>query len=172
MNASFPWRTWILHNVSKPTGGGPVANGGRWCALRWSLPAASSINSATGICSAIPPSFAEFSEATTANGLLFVSGQIGNLPGTLTLAPGGINGESKQALANLQAVLERHGCGLRDVVKCTVFLADIAEWPAFNDAYRQVFAAPFPARSALAASGLALGSRVEVECIAVVPGAR
>lgn len=113
-----------------------------------------------------------FSEATTANGLLFVSGQIGNLPGTLTLAPGGIQGESQQALTNLRAVLERHGCSLRDVVKCTVFLADIAEWPVFNDAYREVFQAPFPARSALAASGLALGSRVEVECIAVVPAAR
>lgn len=113
-----------------------------------------------------------FSEAVTANGLLFVSGQIGNLPGTLTLAPGGIQGESQQALANLRAVLERHGCSVRDVVKVTVFLADIAEWPAFNDAYRQVFQAPFPARSALAASGLALGARVEVECIAAVPAAR
>lgn len=110
-----------------------------------------------------------FSEAVAANGLLFVAGQIGNLPGSLQLAPGGIAAESKQALANLLAVLERHGCTARDVVKCTVFLADIAEWPAFNDAWREVFAAPFPARSALAASGLALGARVEVECIAAVP---
>ena len=110
-----------------------------------------------------------FSEATTANGFLFVSGQIGNLPGTLQLAPGGIEAESKQTLANLQAVLERHGCSLRDVVKCTVFLADIAEWPTFNGVYREVFRAPFPARSALAASGLALQARVEVECIAVLP---
>src|SRR5688572_7094720 len=106
-----------------------------------------------------------FSEAVAANGLLFVSGQLGNLPGTLDLAPGGIASESAQALANMVAVLQRHGCTQRDVVKCTVFLADIAEWPAFNDAYRQVFAAPFPARSALAASGLALRARVEVECI-------
>ncbi len=113
-----------------------------------------------------------FSEATSANGLLFVAGQLGNLPGTLQLAPGGIGGEAKQALANLQAVLERHGCRLQDVVKCTVFLADIAEWPTFNDAYRQVFQAPFPARSALAASGLALGGRVEIECIAVIPPAQ
>ena len=120
-----------------------------------------------GILQSLP-----FSEAVTANGLLFVSGQIGNQPGTLTLAPGGIQGESKQALANMQAILERHGCSLRDVVKCTVFLADIAEWPAFNEAYRQTFAAPFPARSALAASGLAMGARVEVECIAVVPAVR
>jgi len=113
-----------------------------------------------------------FSEATSANGLLFVAGQLGNLPGKLELAPGGIAGEAKQALANMQAVLERHGCRLQDVVKCTVFLADIAEWPAFNEAYRQVFKAPFPARSALAASGLALGARVEIECIAAIPIAR
>lgn len=109
-----------------------------------------------------------FSEATAANGFLFVSGQIGNLPGTLQLAPGGIEAEAKQTLANLRAVLERHGCSLRDVVKCTVFLADIREWPTFNGIYQQTFQAPFPARSALAASGLALQARVEVECIAVL----
>ncbi|HEX6810774.1 MAG TPA: Rid family detoxifying hydrolase [Planctomycetota bacterium] len=110
-----------------------------------------------------------FSEAVAANGFLFVSGQIGTLPGKLELAPGGIAAEAKQTLANMQAVLERHGASLRDVVKCTVFLADIAEWPAFNEVYRQFFQAPFPARSALAASGLALQARVEVECIARLP---
>lgn len=128
-------------------------------------------------CSTQPPRFfaappgalqnLPFSEAVAANGLLFVAGQIGNLPGVLQLPPGGIRAESKQALANLQAVLERHGCTLRDVVKVTVFLADITEWPVFNEEYRALFGAPFPARSALAASGLALGARVEVECIAV-----
>lgn len=113
-----------------------------------------------------------FSEAVAANGLLFVAGQIGNQPGTLQLTPGGIRAEAKQALANMLDVLARHGCSPRDVVKCTVFLADIAEWPVFNEEYRQVFQAPFPARSALAASGLALGARVEVECIAALPAAR
>lgn len=113
-----------------------------------------------------------FSEAVAANGLLFVAGQIGNRPGTLQLTPGGIRAEAKQALANMLDVLARHGCSMRDVVKCTVFLADIAEWPVFNEEYRQVFAAPFPARSALAASGLALGARVEVECIAAPPAPR
>lgn len=113
-----------------------------------------------------------FSEAVASNGLLFVAGQIGNLPGTLQLAPGGIRAEAQQALANMQAVLERHGASLRDVVKCTVFLADIAEWPTFNEEYRKVFTTPFPARSALGANGLALGARVEVECIAALPVAR
>ena len=110
-----------------------------------------------------------FSEAVSANGFLFVAGQIGNLPDKLELVPGGIEAEAKQTLANMQAVLERHGASLRDVVKVTVFLADIAEWPAFNEVYKQYFHAPFPARSALAASGLALGARVEVECIAMLP---
>ena len=58
---------------------------------------------------------------------------------------------------------------MSDVVKCTVFLADIAEWPAFNEVYAEFFRKPFPARSALAASGLARNARVEVECIAYAP---
>jgi 2-iminobutanoate/2-iminopropanoate deaminase len=57
------------------------------------------------------------------------------------------------------------------VVKCTIFLADIGDWGAFNAVYREVFSAPFPARSALGSSGLVLGARTEVECMAVVPGA-
>ena len=67
------------------------------------------------------------------------------------------------------AILERHGSSLDRVVKCTVFLAEINEWPAFNEVYREYFQTNLPARSALAASGLALGARVEVECIAFVP---
>lgn len=110
-----------------------------------------------------------FSEAVRAGGFLFVSGQVGNRPGTMQLVPGGLPAEAAQALDNVAAVLGRHGASLADVVKCTVFLADIREWPAFNEVYRTRFRAPYPARSALAASGLALGARVEVECIAWAP---
>jgi 2-iminobutanoate/2-iminopropanoate deaminase len=110
-----------------------------------------------------------FSEAVQLGDTLYVSGQVGNLPGTLTLAPGGLGSEAKQALENMKAVLERHGSSLDHVVKCTVFLADIKEWPAFNEIYRTFFTKNLPARSALAASGLAIGARVEVECIAFVP---
>ena len=112
-----------------------------------------------------------FSEAVQAGDLLFLSGQIGNVPGTLGLAPGGIDAETRQTLDNIKAILQRHGASFDDVVKCTVFLADIAEWQAFNAIYRTYFPKHFPARSALAASGLALGARVEVECIAYVPAA-
>lgn len=109
-----------------------------------------------------------FSEAVRVGDMLYLSGQIGNRPGTLEIVPGGIQAETRQCLENVKAILERNGSSLGRVVKCTVFLADIDEWPAFNAIYRTYFPASPPARSALAASGLALGARVEVECIAVV----
>ena len=113
-----------------------------------------------------------FSEAVRAGDFLFLSGQIGENPETGKLAEGGIEGESRQTLTNVKRTLESNGASLTDVVKCTVFLADIAEWPAFNTVYREFFHKPFPARSALAASGLALNARVELECIAYVPPRR
>jgi reactive intermediate/imine deaminase len=97
--------------------------------------------------------------------LLFVSGQIGNLPGTLELAPGGIRAETKQALANIAAILDRNGSSLDRVAKCSVFLLDMAEWPVLNAIWIEYFPNK-PARSALGASGLAKGARVEIECIA------
>jgi 2-iminobutanoate/2-iminopropanoate deaminase len=113
-----------------------------------------------------------FSEAVRAGDFLFLSGQIGEVPATGKLAEGGLEGEARQTLNNVKNVLEAHGASLSDVVKCTVFLADIAEWPAFNAIYRQFFQKPYPARSALAASGLAMNARVELECIAYVPPRR
>lgn len=106
-----------------------------------------------------------FSEAARIGDLLFVSGQIGNLPGTLELAPGGIQAETTQALDNIAAILERNGSSLARVAKCTVFLLDMAEWPALNEIWALRFPNK-PARSALGASGLAKGARVEIECIA------
>lgn len=109
-----------------------------------------------------------FSQAVRVGDLLFLSGQLGTMPGTGELAPGGIAAETRQALENIKAVLERHGSSLDRVVKCTVFLADIAEWPAMNEVYRTYFPTHPPARSALGASGLARNARLEIECIAVV----
>ena len=110
-----------------------------------------------------------FSEAVRAGDFMFLSGQIGFDPATGKPVAGGIKAESRQALTLIKDVLTRNGASLSDVVKCTVFLADIAEWPTFNEIYAEFFKKPFPARSALAASGLARGARVEVECIAYVP---
>jgi reactive intermediate/imine deaminase len=115
----------------------------------------------------VVPATLPFSEAVRAGDTLYLSGQIGIEPGTLKVVAGGIEAEARQTLANIRTSLEAHGYALRDVVKCTVMLADIGEWAAFNDVYKAFFSAPYPARSALGANGLALGARVEVECIAV-----
>lgn len=108
-----------------------------------------------------------FSTAVRVDNTLYLSGTIGNLPGTLELAPGGIAGETRQAMENMKEALENFGSSMDRVVKCTVFLADMNEWGAMNEVYRTYFRNP-PARSALGASGLALDGRIEIECIAVV----
>jgi reactive intermediate/imine deaminase len=108
-----------------------------------------------------------FSTAVRVDHTLYLSGAIGNLPGTLDLAPGGIQGETRQTMENIKQALEQFGSSMDRVVKCTVFLADMNEWAAMNEVYRTYFTNP-PARSALGASGLALNGRVEIECIAVV----
>jgi reactive intermediate/imine deaminase len=118
----------------------------------------------------VVPANLPFSEAVRAGDTLYLSGQVGIRPGTMQLVPGGIREEARQALTNIRTSLEAHGYSLADVVKCTVMLADIGEWAAFNEVYRTFFSAPYPARSALGANGLALGARVEVECIAVRSG--
>lgn len=112
------------------------------------------------------PANLPFSEAVRVGNLLLLSGQVGVLPGTLTLASGGLEGETRQTMENIKTALEAHGYTMRDVVKCTVMMADISEWAAFNQIYQTYFAAPYPARSAFGTSGLAIGARVEVECIA------
>ncbi len=109
-----------------------------------------------------------FSEAVRVGNTLYVSGQIGNVPGSMKLVEGGLEAEARQALDNIKAIVERHGSSLDHVVKCTVFLADMKDWPAFNGIYRSYFTKNLPARSALGANGLALNARLEVECIAAV----
>ena len=109
-----------------------------------------------------------FSEAVRVGQMLYLSGKIGNIPGTRQLAEGGIQGETRQTLENIKATLEKYGSSLDRVVKCTVFLADIGEWAAMNEVYKTYFPVNPPARSALGSSGLALDSRVEIECIATV----
>ena len=109
-----------------------------------------------------------FSDAVRVGHLLFLSGQIGNLPGTTDLAPGGIQGEARQTMENIRTVLEANGSSMDRVIKATVMLADISEWPAFNEVYVTYFPGEKPARSAFAGSGLAFGARCEVEVIATV----
>lgn len=114
----------------------------------------------------VPPGL-PFSEAVKVGDTLYLSGQVGVIPGTLKLKPGGIEAEARQTLDNIRQTLKVHGYEMKDLVKCTVMLADIAEWEKFNEVYITYFTEPYPARSAFGSSGLALGARVEVECIAV-----
>jgi 2-iminobutanoate/2-iminopropanoate deaminase len=107
-----------------------------------------------------------FSSAVRAGNTLYLSGNLGNIPGTLDLADGGIAGETRQTMDNISNVLQEFGSSMDEVVKCTVFLADMSEWGAMNEVYKTYFKNP-PARSALGANGLALNARVEIECIAV-----
>jgi len=109
-----------------------------------------------------------FADVVRAGGLLFQSGKLGFDPATNKLVPGGIQAETRATMENIKETFARHGVGMERVVKCTVFLADMKEWPAMNEVYVQYFPQGKPARSALAAAGLALGARVEIECIAAL----
>ena len=117
------------------------------------------------------PAGLPFSEAVRVGNVLYLSGQMGIVPGSTRLVPGGIREEAKQALMNIRTTLEAHGVTMRDVAKCTIMLADIGEWQVFNEVYKEFFEAPYPVRSALGANGLALGARVEIECLVVIGGA-
>ncbi len=108
-----------------------------------------------------------FSEAVRVGKMLYVSGTVG-VDKTGKLVTGGIEAEAKQAMDNIATTLKRHGSSFEQVVQCTVVLADIKDWPAFNDVYRKYFTTHFPARMAFAAAGLALGARVEVQCNAAL----
>ena len=110
-----------------------------------------------------------FSEAVRVGNTLYMSGQVGTQPDGSGLIEGGIGPETQQVMENIQATVEKYGSDMDHVVKCLVMLVDIAEWPAMNDVYKEFFPNNKPARSAFAGSGLALGARVEIECIAVIP---
>jgi 2-iminobutanoate/2-iminopropanoate deaminase len=108
------------------------------------------------------------SETARTGGFLYLSGMLGVLPGTSQLVAGGIGEEARQTMQNIRAVLAAQGHQLDDLVKCTVMLADMADWGTFNVIYESFFDGRYPVRSAFGTTGLALGARVEVECIASV----
>ena len=108
-----------------------------------------------------------FSEAVRVGSMLYLSGAMG-IDATGSLMPGGIEVETRQALANIRSVLERRGSSMDRIVKCTVMLADMGEWAAMNRVYLDYFSMNLPARSAFGVSGLALGGRVEIECVATI----
>lgn len=114
-----------------------------------------------------PAAIGPYSQAIEANGIVFVSGQLPVVPATGEFAEGGIKELTAQSLTNMKAILAEAGLTLDNVVKTTVFLADIADFAEMNEVYAQFFQAPFPGRSAVAVKTLPKGARVEIECIAV-----
>jgi 2-iminobutanoate/2-iminopropanoate deaminase len=109
-----------------------------------------------------------YSESARVGDLLFLAGQVGEYEDGKLVA-GGIKAEAEQIMLNIKAALARRGLGLQHVVKCTVLLADIAEWGTFNEVYEKHFSQPHPARTALGATGLVLNARAEMECVAGMP---
>jgi reactive intermediate/imine deaminase len=116
---------------------------------------------------AVLPANLPFPDGVRIDNFVILSGQIGVMPGTLTIVSGGIESETRQTFDNLRLTLQAHGMNLSDIVRVQVMLADMSEWPLFNSVYLEFFPDAAPARSAFGANGLALGARVEVEVFAV-----
>ncbi|MBP5397644.1 MAG: RidA family protein [Bacteroidales bacterium] len=114
-----------------------------------------------------PAAIGPYSQAIdSGTGLVFLSGQLPINPATGAFPEGGIQAQTRQSLQNVKAILEEAGLGLANVVKTTVFLADMGDFAAMNEVYAQFFAQPFPARSAVSVKALPKGALVEIECIA------
>ena len=108
-----------------------------------------------------------FSDATVVNGIIYLSGAIGTLPDG-SVVSGGIVAETRQTMMNIKDRLEKMGGSMDDIFKCTCMLADIKDWPLMSQEYKKFFNPDkLPARSAFAGSGLALGAKLEIECMAI-----
>lgn len=115
-----------------------------------------------------PKAIGPYSAAVQAGGFIFTSGQLGLDPATGTLVEGGVEAQARQALKNLQAVLEAGNSGLDAVVKTTVFLRDMNDFAAMNAVYAEFFTTAFPARSAVQVAALPKNGAVEIEAVALV----
>ena len=117
--------------------------------------------------SSAPAAVGPYCQAKLCGNTLYTSGQLGLVPATGKLAEGGVQAQARQALENLGAVLKEAGMDFADVAKTTCFLADIADFAAFNAVYAEYFKGEVPARSCFAVKSLPLGGMVEIECVAV-----
>jgi len=114
-----------------------------------------------------PEAIGPYSQAIAAGTMVFVSGQIALDPGTGILVPGTVADETRRVLENLRAVLTAAGLGMETVVRTTVYLTSLADFPVVNQVYAEFFAAPFPARATVQVAALPRGARVEIDAIAV-----
>jgi reactive intermediate/imine deaminase len=117
----------------------------------------------------VPGPRGHYAHGVSANGFLFVSGQLGVRPDGSSTAGEGFEAQTRQTLANLASILKAGGCGVRDVVKVTVFISDMAHWAAFNAIYAEAFGDHRPARSVVPVGALHNGHLVEIEAIAALP---
>ena len=115
-----------------------------------------------------PTAIGPYSQGVIANGLLFTAGQIALDPATGTVVEGGIVAQTERVLANLSAVLAASGAGWNDVVKTTVYLADLLDFPVVNEIYGRVLQDARPARSTVQVAQLPRGALVEIDAVAVV----
>lgn len=116
-----------------------------------------------------PAAIGPYSHAVWAGGLLYLSGQTPVDPATTKLIAGNVEAQTERAFDNLQLVLEDAGLSMGDVIKCNVYLTDMADFAAMNSVYKTRFATPYPARTTVAVAGLPLGARVEIELVAALP---
>ena len=112
-----------------------------------------------------PAAVGPYSQAMVIDRFVYTAGQVGLDPRTGKLVEGGLEAETRQALANLAAILEAAGAGLDRVIKTTVFLADMRDFPAMNAIYADAFREHRPARSTVQAAALPLGARVEIDAV-------
>lgn len=115
-----------------------------------------------------PEAIGPYSQAIEVNGFVYASGQLPIDPATGAFPEGGVKEQTRQSLLNVKAILEEAGLALSNVVKTTVYLADMGDFAAMNEVYSQFFAQPFPARSAIAVKALPKGALVEVEVVAAI----
>lgn len=113
-----------------------------------------------------PAAIGPYSQAIEVNGFVYASGQLPIDPATGAFPEGGVKEQTRQSILNVKAILEEAGLALTNVVKTTVYLADMGDFAAMNEVYSQFFAQPFPARSAIAVKALPKGALVEVEVVA------
>lgn len=113
------------------------------------------------------PADLPFTSAVVVGDTIYLSGEIGRAPGTVTLVDGGVGPQTRAIFENYKITLARLGSDLSDIVKCTVFLDDMSTYNEMNAAYAEFFPEALPARSTFGVDGLAMGAALEIECLAV-----
>jgi 2-iminobutanoate/2-iminopropanoate deaminase len=116
-----------------------------------------------------PAAIGPYSQAATAGGFLFTAGQIALDPASMQVVDGDVVAQAERVLMNLAAVLAHAGCAWKDVVKTTIFLADMSDFARVNEVYARHLGDAKPARSTVAAAGLPKGVQIEIECVAKLP---